>query len=76
LASQPRTGRVNYHLLKKESELGIWGHVLHNGRHTFSTFAKEYGVDEYARKKFMGHSIKDLTDRVYTHMDIEWFTIL
>jgi integrase len=60
-------------LLKKESELGILGHVLHDGRHTFSTFAKEYGVDEYARKKFMGHSIKDLTDRVYTHMDIEWF---
>ena len=64
----------NY-LLKKESELGILGHVLHDGRHTFSTFAKEYGIEEYARKKFMGHSIKDLTDRVYTHMDIEWFRI-
>ncbi len=60
-------------LLKKEAELGILGHVLHDGRHTFSTHAKEYGVDDYARKKFMGHSIKDLTDRVYTHMDIEWF---
>lgn len=21
----------------------------------------------------MGHAIKHLTDRVYTHMDIEWF---
>ncbi|CUX39609.1 hypothetical protein BN3590_01182 [Clostridium sp. C105KSO15] len=21
----------------------------------------------------MGYSIKDLTDRVYNHMDIEWF---
>ncbi len=27
-------------LLKKEFELGILGHVLHDGRHTFSTFAK------------------------------------
>ncbi len=35
--------------------------------------AKEYGINKYVRKKFGGHSIKDLTDRVYTHMDIEWF---
>lgn len=21
----------------------------------------------------MGHSISDLTDRVYTHLDLEWF---
>lgn len=60
-------------LLKKEEELGISGHVLHDGRHTFSTMAKKYGINEFARKKIMGHAIKDLTDRVYTHMDIEWF---
>ena len=36
-------------------------------------FAKEYGINKYVRKNFGGHSIKDLTDRVYTHMDIEWF---
>lgn len=60
-------------LLKREEELGISGHVLHDGRHTFSTMAKKYGINEFARKKIMGHAIKDLTDRVYTHMDIEWF---
>jgi len=26
-------------------------------------FAKEYGINKYVRKKFGGHSIKDLTDR-------------
>uniref|UniRef100_UPI0022E37EEB tyrosine-type recombinase/integrase n=1 Tax=Enterocloster aldenensis TaxID=358742 RepID=UPI0022E37EEB len=62
-----------YGLFKDFDELGIKDHVLHDGRHTFSTMAKENGVDDFARKKFMGHNISDLTDRVYTHLDLEWF---
>lgn len=60
-------------LLREEEKLGITGHVPHDGRHTFSTLAKKYDMNEFARKKLMGHAIKDLTDRVYTHMDMEWF---
>lgn len=48
-------------------------HMPHNGRVTFSTLCKKYGVDDYCRKKMMGHSIQDLTDRVYTDLGIEWF---
>lgn len=62
-----------YGLLKDFEELGITDHVLHDGQHTFSTMAKESGMDDYARKKFMWHDISDLTDRVYTHLDLEWF---
>lgn len=54
-------------------ELNIQNHTPHDARHTFSTLAKRYKVDEYARKRIMGHSIEDFTDRVYTHLDIEWF---
>lgn len=35
-------------------------------RHTFSTLAKLYKVDEFARKRIMGHKSRDLTDDVYT----------
>lgn len=62
-----------YGLLKELGLLGIANHTPHDGRHTFSTLAKAGGMDDYARKKIMGHAIKDLTDKVYTHLDIEWF---
>ena len=77
---EPHKGKYTYNdnsfrygLLKDYEELGITDHVLHDGRHTFSTMAKESGMDDYARKKFMGHNISDLTDRVYTHLSIDWF---
>ena len=44
----------------------------HSCRHTFATLAKLAGMNEYARKKIMGHSCKDLTDDVYTHAPIEY----
>lgn len=48
-------------------------HRPHDTRHTFSTLAKRYKVDEYARRMFLGHKIKDVTDSVYTHMSLEWY---
>lgn len=47
-------------------------HRLHDGRKHFVTMAKASGVDEYAIKRLVGHSIKDLTEKVYTDRDIEW----
>lgn len=29
-------------------------------------------LDEYAIKRLVGHSIADLTERVYTERDFEW----
>lgn len=34
--------------------------------------AKKAGVDEYAIKKIIGHSVSDITERVYTKRDPEW----
>lgn len=43
----------------------------HSGRHTFATLANEYKLDEFLVKKIMGHSARDLTKDVYTHIDKE-----
>lgn len=34
--------------------------------------AKKYKVDEYALKYMVGHSITDITERVYTQREYEW----
>lgn len=47
-------------------------HDPYDTRHTFATLSKVYGVNDYARKKIMGHSCKDLTDDVYTHSPIDF----
>lgn len=43
----------------------------HSGRHTFASLANEYNLNEFLLKKIMGHSAKDLTKDVYTHIDKE-----
>lgn len=54
-------------------ELGLnKDHRPHDPRKQFVTMAKKYGVDEYAIKRIVGHSINDLTESVYTDRDIEW----
>lgn len=49
------------------------GHRAHDPRVHFITQAKKYGLDEYAIKYMVGHQITDVTERVYTKRDIEWF---
>lgn len=48
------------------------GHRPHDPRMTFVTNAKKVGMDEYAVKEMVGHSIKDITESVYTVRDLEW----
>ena len=47
-------------------------HRPHDGRVYFVTQAKRYGMDEYAIKRIVGHSIQDITESVYTKRDIDW----
>lgn len=47
-------------------------HKPHDGRKTFITLAKKYKIDEYAIKYIVGHTIRDLTEKVYTDRDPEW----
>ena len=47
-------------------------HRPHDPRVTFTTNCKKSGVDEYALKEMVGHSIKDITESAYTIRDLEW----
>lgn len=50
-------------------ELG-YNKVPYACRHTFTTLAKLYNVDQFARKRIVGHKSNDLTDDVYTDIFI------
>lgn len=45
-------------------------HLPHDSRHTFVSLAKEADVDEYCLKLMTGHSISDVTEKIYTHRQI------
>lgn len=47
-------------------------HRPHDPRMTFITMGKRAGMDEYALKEMVGHSIQDITESVYTVRDLEW----
>lgn len=53
------------------SRLKLDNHTPHETRHTFITKAKKYGIDEYVLKLIVGHSIEDVTEKIYTHREIE-----
>lgn len=46
-------------------------HTLHDTRHTCATVMKKYDIDDYYRKLILGHSLQNLTDRVYTKTTIK-----
>lgn len=62
--------RTRFHAVMKK--LGIKGHQPHDPRKTFITMCKRAGVDEYAIKHMVGHTINDITESVYTERDLEW----
>lgn len=47
-------------------------HRPHDCRVQFSTTCKRYEVNEYAIKYMMGHSIQDITEKIYTKRGIDW----
>lgn len=53
-------------------KLEIEGHRPHDPRKTFVTLCKQAGVDEYAIKYMVGHTISDITESVYTERTAEW----
>lgn len=42
-------------------------HRPHDTRHTVATLLDNYGANENAKRKILGHASGDVTDRVYTH---------
>ena len=47
-------------------------HRPHDPRKTFITMGKKAGMDEYALKEMVGHSVQDITESTYTVRDLEW----
>jgi integrase len=46
-------------------------HLPHDGRHTFASLMDSAGANKLCIKRIMGHSSQDITDKVYTHKDID-----
>lgn len=59
----------DYHMKPLMAKLGM-KHTLHDARHTCASLMKEYECNDLYRKLILGHHIADLTDRVYTHVEI------
>lgn len=62
--------QYRYSYKKVMKALGM-SHKPHETRHTFISKAKESSLDEYCLKLIVGHAISDLTERVYTHRQVE-----
>ncbi len=61
-----------YHKIRDVLKLNP-DHKAHDGRKHFITMAKKYKVDEYAIKYMAGHTINDITEKVYTDREAAWF---
>ena len=61
-----------YELFNNEMSKLSMKHEPYDTRHAFSTLWKFSKRDSLARKRIMGHAVKDLTDDVYTHLDINF----
>jgi len=46
-------------------------HKPHDCRHTFATLMDNAGANKVSIKRIMGHASTDITDKVYTHKDID-----
>ena len=67
--------KTDYNKIKREfnkimNQLDM-EHTPYDCRHTFITKMKKANANEYLLKRIVGHSIKDLTERTYTHRDIK-----
>lgn len=55
---------------KINNKLGMQ-HKPHDTRHTFITKAKKANMNEYILKLIVGHTVEDITERVYTHRTMQ-----
>lgn len=46
-------------------------HTIHDTRHTFATRADNFGMNKICIQRLMGHASQGVTDKVYTHKDLE-----
>ena len=60
-----------YESLESIGLAGTPKHTPHDARHTFSRLCEKYGVQENDRKRMLGHSFQDVTNKVYGHRSLE-----
>lgn len=60
-----------YHRFVRIMDLYGFSHRPHDTRHSFVTYAKAAGVNDFVLKLIVGHSIDDITEKVYTHRTLE-----
>ena len=51
--------------------LNIGNHTPHDCRHTFSALCEKYGISNNDRSRMLGHSFRDITNKVYGHRELE-----
>lgn len=56
---------INVILAELNNQLNA-SHTMHDTRQTFASLCQLYSVDVYARKKVLGHKLKDITFDIYT----------
>lgn len=56
---------------KRIMELLEMEHKPHDCRHTFATLMDNAGANKLSIKRILGHASRDITDKVYTHKNIE-----
>jgi integrase len=44
-------------------------HLSHDGRHTCASLMAAAGIEKLIRQRILGHANKDVTDKVYTHIE-------
>lgn len=49
-----------------------YDHSPHECRHTWATVALQCGMNEEARKRILGHASEGVTNKSYTHLEIEF----
>ncbi len=60
---------VNRELARLNKEMNS-SHRFHDTRHTFISNGHKYRLDEYCLKRIVGHEVKGITQKVYTHVGV------
>lgn len=70
--SMPLDKAVSNHRLQDVIKKYLPNHTLKDLRHTFTTRARECGIDNEVVAVWTGHSLSNITASVYTHFSIEF----
>ena len=70
--SKPLTKKYNLNKLREEFKKFCPNNTLKDLRHTFTTRARECGIDNELVSVWTGHSLGNITSSVYTHFSMEF----